>query len=314
MAAHLYLPPPPMPAGVPLEVDALVRALTVKDPARRISDAGELAELATRLRDALAPGYLVPSGGAHHHDPGAAATDPVPVPYGPRRGGSGLAELAASTAPGFALGLADSDAGGPGPGGQEPGGYPGAAQVGPGPGAAGPGRGYVSAEWAVPARMSTGTSILQLDDQARRRRRRAGTMAVVAAVVTGIALAVLPIAGAFRTASSNAPPPVRSASASASTPAQRPSPGARPTGTSSRAHRTGTSTPVPGTASPQAPRSSAKAPPSTRPSAAPSASPSSSPSTRPSGSPTGAPSTSPSGSPTGSTSPTGTACFLGVCV
>jgi serine/threonine-protein kinase len=54
MAAHLYLPPPSLPAGVPAEVDALVGRLTVKDPARRISDAGELATLVAGLRDALA--------------------------------------------------------------------------------------------------------------------------------------------------------------------------------------------------------------------------------------------------------------------
>ena len=236
MAAHLYLPPPPLPADVPAEVNALVGALTVKDPARRITDAGELAELAARLRDALAPGYLVPSARARHYGAGAAAADPVPAPSGSRRGG-GLAELAAGTAPGFALGR-DADPADGGAGRPEPGGRPGAAQVNPGLAVAGPDTGagpvtgYVSAEWAVPSRMSTGTGILQLDDRARRRRRRAGTMAVGAAVVTGIALVALLITGAFRTASSNDPPSARSTSASATTPGQRPSPGARSAGAS----------------------------------------------------------------------------------
>jgi hypothetical protein len=324
MAAHLYLPPPPLPAGVPLEVDALLSGLTVKDPARRVSDAGELAELAARLRDALAPGYLVPSGRARHHGPGGAAADPAPVPSGPQRGRSGLAELAAKTAPGFALGLAGGDAGS-----QEPGGHPGAgpvspgaaaagqAKTAPGPGAAGPGTGFVSADWVVPPRMSTGTGILQLDDQARRRRRRAGTMAVGAAVVAGIALVALLITGAFRTASSNKPPPVRPASASATTPGARPSPGTGPAGApggSSPARRSGTSAAVPAATSPQARRSSAKASPSSSPSASPSTSPGGPASTSPGGSPSGSPSTRPSGSPSGSPSPTGTACFLGVCV
>ena len=96
MAAHLYLPPPPLPAGVPAEVDALVGRLTVKDPARRISDAGELAELAARLR------------------------------------GRWLAELAARTAPGFALGPARTgvDAAGAGPPGPGSGPAPGLGPAG----------------------------------------------------------------------------------------------------------------------------------------------------------------------------------------
>ena len=56
MAAHLYLPLPPLPADVPAELDVLVDRLTTKDPARRISDARELADLAARLRDAIGGG------------------------------------------------------------------------------------------------------------------------------------------------------------------------------------------------------------------------------------------------------------------
>jgi eukaryotic-like serine/threonine-protein kinase len=54
MAGHLYLPLPPLPAGVPPELDELIGRLTVKDPAARLSDAAEVAAIATRLRDVLA--------------------------------------------------------------------------------------------------------------------------------------------------------------------------------------------------------------------------------------------------------------------
>jgi serine/threonine-protein kinase len=64
MAAHLYLPLPPLPADVPAELDILVDRLTAKDPAKRISDAGELAELAARLRDSIGGGALACPGRA----------------------------------------------------------------------------------------------------------------------------------------------------------------------------------------------------------------------------------------------------------
>ena len=54
MAGHLYLPMPPLPAGVPPELGELITRLTAKDPAARLSDAAEVAAIATRLRDALA--------------------------------------------------------------------------------------------------------------------------------------------------------------------------------------------------------------------------------------------------------------------
>jgi eukaryotic-like serine/threonine-protein kinase len=56
MAGHLYLPLPPLPSGVPPELDELIARLTAKDPAARLSDAAELANAARRLRDALAAG------------------------------------------------------------------------------------------------------------------------------------------------------------------------------------------------------------------------------------------------------------------
>jgi len=54
MAGHLYLPMPPLPAGVPPELDELIARLTAKDPAARLSDAAQVAAIATRLRDVLA--------------------------------------------------------------------------------------------------------------------------------------------------------------------------------------------------------------------------------------------------------------------
>ncbi|HTU08757.1 MAG TPA: protein kinase, partial [Trebonia sp.] len=54
MAGHLYLPLPPLPAGVPPELDDLIARLTAKDPAARLADAAELATPARRLRDMLA--------------------------------------------------------------------------------------------------------------------------------------------------------------------------------------------------------------------------------------------------------------------
>jgi hypothetical protein len=53
MAAHLYLPLPPLPPGTPPELADLVARLTVKDPAQRIADARELADVAAMLRDSL---------------------------------------------------------------------------------------------------------------------------------------------------------------------------------------------------------------------------------------------------------------------
>lgn len=68
MAAHLYAPLPPLPANAAPELGTLVARLTAKDPATRISDASDLAALATRLRDAMKSGRPVtddaPAGAA----------------------------------------------------------------------------------------------------------------------------------------------------------------------------------------------------------------------------------------------------------
>jgi serine/threonine-protein kinase len=291
MAAHLYLPLPPLPASVPAEVGALVDRLAAKDPARRISDAGELADLAARLRDAIAPGRLVPSAQAHRAGPGGVA-DPVPTlryaQLGHARGG-GLAELAAGAAPGFALGRIDPGAPGPGsPGTGAPGGQP---------------PGYVSDEWVVPARMTSSTAAIMREDPAQRiRRRRAAALAVGAAVVTGTALAGLLASGAFHGAPTANPTPA--ASASATKPGAHPSTGAGPAstgpaGAATPAGRHGSNAAVPRATSPQATHASTKAAPSASPSGATSGSPSTSPS--------GAPSTRPTPLPTGSP------CIAGIC-
>ncbi|HZZ55894.1 MAG TPA: protein kinase [Trebonia sp.] len=83
MAGHLYLPMPPLPAAVPPELGELITRLTAKDPAARLSDAAEVAAIATRLRDALAadagltvatPAYAGAATGSHA---GAGATADV---------------------------------------------------------------------------------------------------------------------------------------------------------------------------------------------------------------------------------------------
>jgi serine/threonine protein kinase len=95
MAGHLYLPMPPLPAGVPPELDELITRLTAKDPAARLSDAAEVAAIATRLRDALAadaglavvaPAYAGASAGAAV-DVDSLFTGPAAQPAGPGTAG-----------------------------------------------------------------------------------------------------------------------------------------------------------------------------------------------------------------------------------
>ena len=99
MAGHLYLPMPPLPAGVPPELGELITRLTAKDPAARLSDAAEVAVIATRLRDALAadagltvaaPAYAGAATGSHA---GAGATADVEALFtgpAPRQAGPGM--------------------------------------------------------------------------------------------------------------------------------------------------------------------------------------------------------------------------------
>jgi serine/threonine-protein kinase len=79
MAGHLYLPMPPLPAGVPPELGELITRLTAKDPAARLSDAAEVAAIATRLRDALA----ADAGLTVAADVEALFTGPAPQQAGP---------------------------------------------------------------------------------------------------------------------------------------------------------------------------------------------------------------------------------------
>lgn len=76
MAAHLHLPMPPLPAGTSPAVSQLLARLTVKDPAARLTSAGQVAAAATRLSAVLAP---VPSR--------QPAEPPLTAgPYAPTRG------------------------------------------------------------------------------------------------------------------------------------------------------------------------------------------------------------------------------------
>ncbi|HEX6450987.1 MAG TPA: protein kinase [Trebonia sp.] len=60
MAAHLYSPLPPLPAGTPYEVEDLIARLTAKNPEQRLSEAGELAALARTVHTAITSGGTAP--------------------------------------------------------------------------------------------------------------------------------------------------------------------------------------------------------------------------------------------------------------
>ena len=312
MAAHLYLPLPPLPADVPAELDVLVDRLTTKDPAKRIGDARELADLAARLRDSIGGGAFTPAApAAARSGPGAALPGPVPQ----------------------AAGLAAESAGSPG------GGRPGAdsrgrdvpgntALLAPPAGWAGPD--YVSDDWNVPPRMSRPAVPPSGPGRPRGNRRRAGAIAVGAAAVAAAGLVALLVSGAFTGA------PAANQSPAGAPASGTPAVGRVPSHSASGA--AGTSGPVggatgpstsatPGVTSQQAAPGNKK--PTTRPSALSSTSspaspasgggPSSTPGDGASGgSPSSPPASSPSGGPTSSPSaapsPSSTSCFLGICV
>jgi eukaryotic-like serine/threonine-protein kinase len=71
--AHRDRPLPPLPPSVPTEVTAFVMTLTAKDPAWRPASAGEAADQAGRLRDAL-----LPTPASTHPLPDAAPPAPLP--------------------------------------------------------------------------------------------------------------------------------------------------------------------------------------------------------------------------------------------
>ena len=185
MAAHLYLPLPPLPVGTPPEVEDLVARLTVKDPAQRISDAGELADLAAMLRDSLSGVPHLPQArtGAHSAS-GAVLTGSAPqvgaIGAGPMPGGNGLDSPAARPAAYGAV--ADSRA--PGSGGN--------TAVLPPPGGRSPA--YLSDEWNVPPRMSLPTEAGQPKPP---QRRKATAFALGAGVVASAGLVTLLVSGAF---------------------------------------------------------------------------------------------------------------------
>jgi eukaryotic-like serine/threonine-protein kinase len=344
MAAHLYLPLPPLPAGIPPELAELVAQLTAKDPAVRIGDALEVADLAAMLRDSLSGGTFVPSArtGAYT-GPAAALHTSVPQvaalasePASALAGGSGPTGLAG---PDRLAGPAD----GGGPAGVNGAGSPGAARgiaqdsvagsmsaghtVAMPPPSHPSGANYVSDEWNVPSRMSLPTPSSQ-SGQPERPRRRPGAIAIGAAAVASAGLIALLVSGVF----SN--PPAAKQPAGSST--QGTGTGQTPSPTASRASHSsgsagGTSSPggsaTPGTSSSQSthPGSKASGSPSGRPGTSSPASPTSSggpsssptgPSSAPTGSPTTAPSSTPS-SPAGGSpapSPQPSSCLLGICL
>jgi serine/threonine-protein kinase len=304
MAAHLYLPLPPLPADVPTELDVLVDRLTTKDPARRISDAGELAELAARLRDSMGGSALVPlARTAVQSGPGAAVPGPV----------SRSAAVAVDSAPGPRA----DDQGGMTPNT--------ALLYAPG-GWGGPPR-FVSDEWAVPPRMSRppvppgppGQG--QPDQPQPNQRKRAGVIAGGVAAVAAAGLVALLVSGAFSGTPAANQSPAGTATTGAPATGQTPSHGSTgasrtsapggAAGPSSAATAGATGTRATGG---KKPSTSASAHPSSGSPASPTGGGSSAPAGS-SGSPSGPASTSPSGgsSPAPSGSPSPSACLLGIC-
>ena len=320
MAAHLYLPLPPLPADVPPELDQLVVLLTAKDPAKRISDARELADVAARLRDSLGGETVTPPvrTGAYS-GPGAAvphafAGEPVAV----LAGGSGPAGLAgpAGGSGQRGPGRFGADSAAPGTGGN--------TSALPSPGGPG-GPGYVSDEWNVPERMSVPGRQAGAGQPERSPRRRVGAFAIGAAVLASGGLIALLLSGALSGTPAANQRPAGPSTAGTGTASRVPSPS-----TSARARTTGPASGVPGgatTPGAATTRSGKKAStsPSGHPGTSSPASPtagrsaSGSPTGGSSGSPSGSPSTSPSRAPSTpasgapSPSPTSSACLLGIC-
>jgi serine/threonine-protein kinase len=314
MAAHLYLPLPPLPANVPPELDVLVDRLTSKDPAKRISDAGELADLAAMLRDSIGGFALVPLvRNVVQSGPGAAMQSRVP------QSGDVAVESPIDWPGADGQARADSPGGGM---------TPNTTVLSAPDGWGGP-PGYVPDDWTVPPRMSrppvppVPPGQGQQDQPQGNQRKRAGAVAVGVAVLASAGLVALLVSGAF----SGTPAANQSPAGTATTGA--PATGQTPSNGSSGASRTS----APGSAA--GPSSAATTgatgtrgttggkKPSTSPSAHPSTgSPASSTGSSGSGTPSGG--SSSSGSPTGShsTSPSGgsspspspSACLLGICL
>jgi serine/threonine-protein kinase len=310
MAAHLYLPLPPLPADVPPELDVLVDRLTTKDPARRISDARELAELAARLRDSMGGGALVPLARAAVQSwPGAAVPGPV------SRSAAVVVDSAAGP-------RADDLAAG-GHGGMTPN-----TAVLYAPGGWGGPPGYVSDEWTVPPRMSLptvppGPGQGPPEQPPPNQRKRAGVIAGGVAAAAAAGLVALLVSGAFSGTPAANQSPAGTATTGTQATGQTPGHGssgasrtsapggaAGPSGAAT-AGATGTRSTTGG----KKPSTSPSAHPSTGSPASPTGGSGSGTPTGSSGSPTGPASTSPTGgsSPAPSGSPSPSACLLGIC-
>jgi serine/threonine-protein kinase len=314
MAAHLYLPLPPLPVGTSPEVEDLVARLTVKDPAQRISDARELADLAAMVRDSLggvphlppartgahSAAGVVTAGSGSISQVGALAADSAAA----LAGGSGLDSPAVARAAAYGSN-ADRWAQGSG----------GGTAVMPPPRGGSPA--YLSDEWNVPPRMSLPTEAGQPKPP---QRRKAAALAVGAGVVASAGLVALLVSGAFTGAPTANQQPAGTPASGSPTLGRLPSP-------SSSAGSARTSKPAGGVTNPGASGSQGAAP-SKKASTSPSAHPSSAsagptsgttPSTTPGSTPSSPASTTPSGTPTGSTppptpAPTKTGCVLGICL
>jgi serine/threonine-protein kinase len=323
MAAHLYLPLPPLPADVPPELDELVALLTARDPAVRIGDALEVADLAARLRDSMAGGTFVPSARTGGYT-GPASVIPTSVPQV-----AALAGGPAGSGPAGPVGLAG---GGSGPAGMdavgtfgyaEDGGAGHTAALPPHDGQFGqdylPPAGYGPDEWNVPERMSLPPRPGDPGGAERPSRRKAGAVAIGAAVVASAGLVALLVSGVFSDSPAANQQPTGS-STQGGTPGQATSPSlahsahsTAPAGTT--ASPGGAAAPGKASAKPTHPAKKASASPSGHQSSgAPtsSGSPSGSPGGGSSGSPSGSPSTPPSRAPSSpaAPSPTPSSCLL----
>jgi len=78
-AAHQHRALPPLPATVPAGVAGLVGELTAKDPAARPASAGEVAQRAGRLRDALAGDATAVLASELGGPPGTTGAEPLPA-------------------------------------------------------------------------------------------------------------------------------------------------------------------------------------------------------------------------------------------
>src|SRR5215469_11091289 len=77
--AHQHRALPPLPAAVPGEVAGLIGELTAKDPAARPASAGEVAQRAGRLRDALAGDATAVLASEPGGPPGSTGGEPLPA-------------------------------------------------------------------------------------------------------------------------------------------------------------------------------------------------------------------------------------------